>query len=291
MTDQTQPRWETPEVRTLTDSEVRRLTSLMPTLARSPEECPTCGGDETFRWWDLERDSVVDWQCDCIGQWRLNRFFQHGGVGLAYQRLAWDDIEPGDGTSAALDFVLDYLANAEHMIRSGLGIVLSGPPGTGKSMLTLLALKHLLVEGHDGYFTTFSSMLSTLMAGWGDDDERIWFTKRIKNAGVLVIDDIGREHHKKNHVKGEGLVRSTTPVAESAIDEVFRHRLANGLPTFVTTNLDLDELGVGYGANLVSLVQEASAVHRCLGNDYRPTANQRRVDEAKAGLTRPVVVG
>lgn len=299
MSEQTNPRWETLEVRTLTDREVSRLSSLYPDLSRSPDDCPTCGGRKSFLWYDENREPI-EWACDCIGQWRLNRFFLHAGIGNAYQRLAWDDIEPNEAMSEAVDFVLEYLESAEHMVRSGLGMVLSGPPGTGKSMLALLALKHLLVLGHDGYFTTFSNLLSTMMAGWSSDDERRWFLRRIKNAGILVIDDIGREFRKQRHEKEDrdedgkktgGLVRDTTPVAESGIEEVVRHRLANALPTFVTTNLDIDELGVGYGGNLVSLVKEASAVHRIIGSDYRPKVNSRTFNEGRAGLMRPVVVG
>src|SRR5690606_38450368 len=110
--------------------------------------------------------------------------------------------------------------------------------------------------------------------------EKAWFHRRIKNADVLVMDDVGREH--------QGRTRSGLP--ESTFDEVLRHRVAAGTPTIITTNLDMQALQEGYGGNVMSLLHERSTTYRFTGADFRDTARVRLVDEVEMGLTRPVVL-
>lgn len=277
-------------VRTLSNEELDRLRKLYPGLPRNPEQCVTCGGgrDKTFLWWNDDRTEVVEYECPCVDQWVLHLFLLNSGVGKTYQGLSWDDAEGIE--QGARDKVADWIAHSEGYIRAGCGLILHGTKGTGKTMLSALLLKELLVDGHDGYFTTFSEMLSTLMGGFSDADERVWFHSRIKNASVLVIDDLGREIRKRHAVKGEGLVEKTSPIAEAAIDQVLRHRTASSLPTIITTNLDLDELERDYGSNIISLLRERSVLYEFTGKDWRRDARLRLEDEVKRGLTRPVVV-
>lgn len=280
-------------IRALLNDESDRLERHYPDLPDSPQECGTCGGSGSFLWWGRyknppEPDRVAEYECPCVDQWLMSRYFLYHGIETVYQRMGLDDlfgVEPG-----AMAQVAEYLKNFDRYKRSGIGLILHGGMGTGKSLLAAMVAKTVLSEGHDAHFTTFSNMLSELTAGWNDEDQREWFIRRIRNAGLLVVDDIGREHKQRRYVDG-GLVDNTMALSESSVDELLRHRVAAAKPTLITTNLDLDMLEAHYGSNVVSLLRECSIDYRFEGSDFRERARTRRVDESIRGLTRPVVVG
>lgn len=269
-----------PGIRLLRNDEVERLRQRYPKLPATPERCPTCHGKGEFKWWGAEADGerpVVTYKCDCVSQWTLYLYMLNANVGPTYQRLAWSDVATEQG---AIDKVTAYLENAEAYVQAGCGLILYGEMGTGKTLLSTLILKHLLGLGYDGYFTTFSEMIDTYTGGWHDAEEKAWFHRRIKNADVLVLDDVGREY--------QGRKQSGLP--ESTFDEVLRHRVASATPTIITTNLDLTRLQEGYGGNVMSLLHERSTTYRFTGEDFRDTARMRLDEEVQLGLTRPVVL-
>ncbi len=257
-----------------------RLKQRYPNLPASPERgCVTCGGKKTYRWYaPNSRSEVVTYDCNCVDQWVLHRYLLASGVGVNYGRLGWLDLHDPD--QAALRFVSDYVSNAQAYFAAGVGVILSGTYGTGKTLISTLLLRALLAQGHDGYFTTFSEMIDTYTGGWNDREEKVWFHKRVKNAGVLVLDDVGREWQGR---KSSGL-------PEATFDEVLRHRVAASTPTIITTNLDEEGMTLGYGKAVKSLLGERSRTLRIEGEDFRPQSRLRLDQEISQGLTRPLVL-
>ena len=285
-------------VRLLSNEEFDRLRARNPNIPRSPDHCITCRGRGTFRWWrDIDGvESVEEWKCNCFDQWALHIYLLYCGVGLTYQRLGRRDVETEPG---ALDKVNEYLANVEWYVNSGCGLILYGRMGTGKTLLSTLLLKAMVSLGYDSYFTTFAEMLDTFRSTYRSEDEKEWFYRRVKNASVLVLDDVGREHrptrwitHEERKDRGQvsGVARDTTALAESTMDEVLRHRVASSLPTVLTTNMALEDLEASYGTNVMSLLHERSTTYRFTGEDFRDAARNRLHDEVEQGLTRPVVI-
>lgn len=269
-----------PQIRLLTDGELTRLRSRYPKLPTSPKHCITCKGTGTFRWWYGEGSErrVETYRCNCPDQWTLNLYLLNANIGLVYQRISWSDVATEPGAVAKVE---GYLARSEAYVDAGVGLILHGTIGAGKTMLESLILKHLLGMGYDGYFTTFSEMIDTYTGGWNSAEEKAWFHRRIKNAEVLAIDDVGREYQGR---KSSGL-------PESTFDEVIRHRVAAATPTIITTNLSLDRLQEGYGGNVMSLLHERSTSYRFTGEDFRDRQRTRVDEEVTLGLTRPVVLG
>lgn len=271
-----------PSIRPLSNPDYLRLHARYPSMPRNPggPTCITCRGAQTFKWFDgNQRDIVADFECDCTGQWALHHALLNANVGLTYQRLGWADMTATE--QGALDKCRSYLATSDAYVRAGVGLILYGEMGTGKTALSTLLLKALLTQGMDCYFTTFSEMIDTYTGGWNDRDEKAWFHKRIKNAGVLVLDDVGKEYQG----------RAKTGLPESTFDEVLRHRVAASTPTIITTNHDMTSLQKGYGGNVMSLLHERSTTYKFVGDDYRDSARGRVVGEAESGLTRPIVLG
>lgn len=266
--------------RDLSNDEVRRLKAADDKLwADWKKTCLTCqhekhDGVKTFR--TRERGQIVTYDCTCLQQWKLNRWLLNSGVDLRYQRLSWDDTTDVDVN--ALTLAMGYLENASAMINRGLGFTMwSEGTGTGKTLLVTLILKTLMARGVDGYFTQFNEMLNTFVAGWKSEEERKWFIQRISNAGVLVIDDLGRESKGRENI------------TESMIDAVIRARVGGCKPTFITTNYTEKEILQGYGHNILSLLSEVNEFIEVRGTDYRPTSLLRAQQDARDGIIYPIV--
>lgn len=311
------PMWPS-GIRTLSTEESQRLDGLYPGIPDPRTNCLTCRGAKQFRWWDYYAASnspepmlrnfdeqfatvsaatvahtVVDYACPCVDQWIGHRYFLHCGIGKHYQRLCWEDtdmVPPG-----AKEQIQEYSRHAEWNLDMGVNLVLRGSIASGKTLLATLLLKELLGRGYTGFFTSFTSMIDMFTASWRQPDEKAWFERQIKNAKVLVIDDIGRENrHRELDPETKQVVKTySTGLAESTIDTVLRHRLSNAHATIITTNYQADELGVGYGANVFSLLNERSSVIECESPiDYRQEMSMERLDAQKnLGLRRPVVIG
>ena len=264
----------------LNNEESARLRSRYPNLAPSPgKNCVTCRDRHQYRWYlPGSRSEVGEYECDCVDQWILHRRLLASNIGTTYQRLGWADMGATD--PGAIEIAQEYVSRAEDYVANGVGLILYGTAGTGKTSLGTLLLRGMLSLGYDGYFTTFSEMIDTYTGGWNDREEKVWFHKRIKNARILVMDDVGKEYQGK----------AKTGLPESTFDEVLRHRVAASTPTIITTNLSMTRLQEGYGGGVMSLLRERSATYEFGGKDFRDTQRNRTLDEIDQGLTRPAVL-
>jgi DNA replication protein DnaC len=253
----------------LSDEAAARLYKAHPEIKASPDQfCPTCYKKGHYKW------NNVDQKCDCGEQLQLHKVYLDAGIGAMYQRLSWDDFY---GDEALLELRNLYLENFETLIATGMGIILWGKFGVGKTMAMNLLLKDLLAKGVSVFSTTFTNMITMLTDGWDSREDKEYFREKMVTPQVLFIDDLGKEFKTKNNL------------GESTFDHILRGRVQNGRPTFITTNLDISEIEKGYGSAIMSLLMETSVVEEITGTDFRPQANQRKLKEALSGNIRPIV--
>lgn len=247
---------------------------------RSPKECQTCKGAKTFRYYSLVNpNEVVDFECPCVDQWIMHRYFTYHGIGMRYQRLGWRD---GKGVSQTAMFsVLSYLDNIEQHLAEGTGLYLYGPNGTGKTLMGNLVLKTMMARGYNGYATTFIDLTANKSAGWKNEEQAELFQQRVRDSHFLLIDDIGKEQ-----MNGERQAGFLT----SLLDEIVRYRNAMQLPTIITANYSDEVFKQRYGGSVASLLSESVVPVRCDGQDYRPIDNEQALYGEADGITRPVVV-
>jgi len=256
--------------RYLSDDEAARLYRNHPQLGRSYQKyCPTC--DKTGAYFWRNQDNV----CDCEYQLQLHKHYLAAGIGVTYQRLDWDDYV---GPTPILDGVTKYLDKREQFLKRGIGMYFSGSYGTGKTMLANLVLKELVKDGLTCWATTFSQTVEMFTAGWSDKADKNYFQQKFINSQALLLDDVGKE------LRGTRIA-----LAETTFDAILRQRVQAGRTTFITTNMDPQDLEDGYGAAILSLIREKSLDLRFDGNDFRTSANSREIDEIRNGEVRPIV--
>lgn len=250
----------------LSPEESDRLYEHFPELKRGV--CPTCRGARKYRWRSVEQ------VCDCAMQLQLAKHYSAAGIGRGYQVLDWSDFV---GDPVLLKAVRKYLDNYQAHIDRGVGLLLYGSPGVGKTLVANLVLKELIRNGCSGYSTTFADTIEAFTATWGNPEEKVWFARKFKQSQVLLLDDLGKEMRTRNNLP------------QSTFDSILRSRIQNARPTILTTNLLPDELGTGYGGSVLSLLHESSLAEEVTGKDWRGQANTRTMDEIDRGETRPIV--
>lgn len=250
----------------LSDAELARLKIHHPEL--HDQSCPTCKDTGTFRW------KGKDHECQCSEQKRLRTRYLHAGIGLTYQRLSWSDVA---FDLAKYPQLSKYMDDFDAYLSHGIGLFITGPVGTGKTLLLMLILKELVKRNYDCYSTTFANTVESFTATWGDNDEKRWFAKRFTSSQVLGLDDLGKEF------------RSSNRLAPTTFDNILRTRVQNSRPTLVDTNMTAAEVATGYGSAALSLLVEKSIEVPLTGADFRPKAHGRSLSEIENKEIRPIV--
>lgn len=266
-------------IRVLSAEESDRLDLKYPSLPKSLRDCVTCRGKKCFRWWaDYGvTEEIAEYECPCDEQFVLFKYLLNAGIGLEYQRYSIGDLDRVQ--PVAVSAANQYLDDADYYLSRGVGFMFKGDRGTGKTLLATILLKLLLDRGVDGYFTTFNDMLDNFTGGWSNDKQKSWFDARVRNAPLLVVDDIGKEYAGR------------VGVSQVMIDNIFRSRVNNALPTIITTNLAPEEMSSRYSSALETIAGRAQS-YEFSGPSYRNSEweTARLRVELDNKLTRPIVI-
>lgn len=106
------------------------------------------------------------------------------------------------------------------------GVYLHGSFGSGKSYIISALLNELSKKGAKCVNVYFPSLLRSLKESFDSFEEKI---NEIINADVLLLDDIGAE-------------KNTEWSRDEILGTILQYRMDNNLPTFFTSNLNIEEL-------------------------------------------------
>lgn len=166
------------------------------------------------------------------------------------------------GVQAQVREIADrYLKEIEQMHDKGVGLLLWGANGVGKTSLSVVIGKEYRRRGHSLMFLESAELKGAIIHNEAFDDEQtLW--DRAKSVDVLIIDDLG---------KG---VQDNTGFGARVLDELVRHRNANKRVTFITTNMTLKALEDDLKASTMHSLKECIYPVRVSGEDLRERAKQ-----------------
>jgi len=134
----------------------------------------------------------------------------------------------------------------------GLGLLLIGPPGVGKTTLAAVVVQELLMASKFSVkFMDYPKLLRTQQRAWnnpnGEEQDLIdsVYGENDNPLDLFILDDVGKEY------------RTASGWAENTFDAVLRARYNAGLPTIVTTNVPLKNWGSVYGEPMESFAHQA----------------------------------
>lgn len=152
-------------------------------------------------------------------------------------------------------------------LQEGVNVVLVGPNGVGKTMLSKNLAHRALLGGYSARFTTASTMLNALAA----EDSASGLERRLRQLcqpGLLCIDEVGYLSYGNRHA--------------DLLFEVVTRRYETRKPIVITTNKPFGEWGevfpnAGCVVTLIDRVVHRSEVVKIEGESYRlKEAKERR---------------
>lgn len=126
-----------------------------------------------------------------------------------------------------IKYISDYLKDATNNKILGKGLYLNGSFGSGKTYLVAALFNELAKNKISSVIVYYPELLRNLKSSFGNDfNERFEF---IKKSPLLLLDDIGAEN--------------VTPWSrDEVLGPILQYRMEEGLPTFFTSNMTIDEL-------------------------------------------------
>lgn len=198
---------------------------------------------------------------------------QISSAGFPAKTIGWElsDLDLPSDVEGVVRAWIDSLVSGD-IIQSlgnkkcGLGLLLQGEPGHGKTTLSSVIAQEVLRAmtadkwGSPGaaarrpvIFLDYPKLLRIQKQSWNDDNEVLELlvkslygeASKDNNVKLLILDDLGKEY------------RTAAGWAENTFDALLRARFNAGLPTIVTTNYPLDMWEGMYGASMFSFGHEA----------------------------------
>lgn len=203
---------------------------LMCGKCRTPKECVLSKSDGTTR--------TVRCACDCsVAQNareaeekrkrdRMQYLDSMRRTGFPDEEMRkWTFTESDHADPKTENVARKYVANFNAMREKGIGLLLCGTVGTGKSYLAASIANALIDQGTPCLMTNFSRIISRISEKFGGDQK---YLDNLNRFDLLVIDDLGAE-------------RDTEFMWEKVMD-VIDARYRAGLPIIITTNLSMRQL-------------------------------------------------
>lgn len=168
----------------------------------------------------------------------------------------------------SITLALNMQKTLKRIKEEGLGLLITGSVGNGKSYLSFAIANSLLKKGVPVVCISINGLLERIREtynSWGREGE-YEILKSIEAADLLVIDDLGTEQG--------------TEWSLSKIYTILDSRYRKKLPTIVTSNYSLGQLKERYGERIVDRL-----IEMCINIENKnPSIRKIKAEENKEKL-------
>jgi len=192
---------------------------------------------------------------------RIDSLICQSGLGERFRKRTFDNfVAETTWQKSALAAAREFCHTMIDGTDKGLGLILSGSVGTGKTHLAAAIAIRMAEDGCPVIFGTAATLLAKIRAGWRDEEEAGAIDEMCK-VPLLIIDDLGKEYSRKN---SEGW-----SWANEQFFQIINSRYENYKPLVISTNYSMKQLADAMGDAIVSRLVECCQGVRCDGDDYR----------------------
>jgi len=184
---------------------------------------------------------------------------EKAGIEKRYRNCTFENISAQgvpEQVKYAYQRVRHYADHITDHVDAGMGLALLGPVGTMKTSLAVAVLQAGLQAGISCMNITMPSLLDTIFT-LKDTNREEWtaFERRLRNVGILLLDDLGAEH-------SEGWVHTK-------IDAIVSERYNRMKPILITSNLTSKRLEKTYAARIIDRIKQTSELIAFSGTSLR----------------------
>ena len=135
-----------------------------------------------------------------------------------------------------------------------------GRTGLGKTHLSLAIANEIIKKGYNVIYGSVINFLNKMeKEKFGRTESAIDTENLLIDADLLILDDLGAEF--------------STAYTISAIYNIINSRIARGVPTIISSNLDIEELKQRYPESIASRIIGNYSTICFIGNDIRQIMN------------------
>ena len=143
------------------------------------------------------------------------------GMGKRIQKCTFDNYRVNKDNKEIFEKCQKYAGAFKKFYKVGVGLLLTGTTGNGKTHLSAAILKSVIRQGFTALFVVVADLLvEKRMSKRGDLDG---YMKHLQGVDLLILDDLGRNEMKDFDI--------------SFIFSVINSRVNNEKPTIITSNM------------------------------------------------------
>jgi len=178
------------------------------------------------------------------------------------QEFAIASVIPPRYLEARLSHLPEKLLDRINNLPAETGLLLFGPPGVGKTYAMAALGRQYITQGFTVARTGYELLCLRIRDTFKPKSTETEFSviKPFLETDKLFVEDIGT-------TKSEGNIESDFSVRTLLV--LLDYRLESCLPTFVTTNRPVEELGKAFDQRIASRLLQACEVVKLTGEDKR----------------------
>jgi len=175
--------------------------------------------------------------------------FNHSGIPLRHQQCGFNNfIIDSDDKKKAFNITQGYINNFNENYRLGRGLLMLGPPGTGKTHLAAAICKDAIRQDYTALFTGTLDAIQIIKQSYEKNSgysEREAINKFVVND-LLVLDEVGVQHQ--------------TDAERVYLSEIINKRYEHMKPTILLSNLNVGELTKCVGQRIIDRMRHVNEI-------------------------------